>query len=87
MANLGLLGGVTENRRLLLRDLCRIRPDRKQWSAEEESKRVGSGEIMTSPNGVRAVEEPEIGPDGSIAGDVVGNGGGGMGRVSGVATG
>ena len=36
---------------------------------------------------VRAVEEPEIGPGGSIAGDVVGNGGGGMGRVSGVATG
>ena len=95
LANLGMLGTssrVTEDRRLRLRDLCRTRPDRKQWSAVEESKQVGRGEIMTTLNRVRSgmfVEEPETEAGwqgGNIAGDVVGGGGGGMGWGSGMAT-
>ena len=62
LLNLSLLGGVTEERRLRLGDLCRMRPDHKRWSAVEESKRVGSGEIMTTLKGVRSCmfgEEPK----------------------------
>ena len=49
LKELSVLRGETETSRLRVRDLCRTRPDRRNWDAVAESKRVGSGEIMSSP--------------------------------------
>ncbi len=62
--DLQALSGETEARSLRRRALCRTRPDRKNWNVVAESKRVGSGEIMTASAGVRSgmlVEERETG--------------------------
>ena len=63
-SNLKALRGGTEALSLRRRALCRTRPDRIKWDVVAESKRVGSGEIMTTSTGVRSgmfVEECETG--------------------------
>ena len=52
--NLKTLNGGTDALSLRRRALCRTRPDRINWDAVEESKRVGSGEILTTATGVRS---------------------------------
>ena len=57
-------GGGSEALSLRRRALCRTRPNRKNWNVVAESKRVGSGKIMTTSTGVRSgmfVEECETG--------------------------
>ena len=53
-SNLKALSGGTEDRSLRRRALCRTRPDRINWDVVGESKRVGSGEILTNASGVRS---------------------------------
>ena len=62
--NLKALNGGTDALSLRRRALCRTRPDRINWDVVAESKRVGSGEILTTATGVRSgmfVEESETG--------------------------
>ena len=69
LADLSVLRGENVASRLQLRDLCRTRPDWKNWNAVTESKRVGSGEIMTTLTGVRSdmfVEETATGQVGIL---------------------
>ena len=63
-SHLKVLSGGTEERSQRRRALCRTRPDRINWDVVAESKRVGSGEILTTATGVRSgmsVEESETG--------------------------
>ena len=69
LKELSVLRGETETSRLWVRDLCRTRPDRRNWNAVTESKRVGSGAIMTTSTGVRSdmfVEETATGQVGIL---------------------
>ena len=69
LADLSVQRGENVASRLQLRDLCRKGPDRKNWNAVTESKRVGSGEIMTTLTGVRSdmfVEETATGQVGIL---------------------